>query len=86
MSAQVRSRRMKKTVSKKSPVLPPNTDTRSPLAKARDKWLSSAEGIRCTDPSILRYREHGVYLINRLRLAFLAGANWMERQKKKRGN
>ena len=56
---------------------------RSPLAKARDNWLSSAEGVSCADPSILRHREHGVYLTNRLVEAFLAGADWMERQKQK---
>jgi len=41
----------------------------SPLAKARDEWLESVEGKQCLTGS-----PRGIYLENRLVLAFLAGA------------
>ena len=41
---------------------------KSPLAKARDKWLLSEEGERCCQGST-----KGQYLKNRLELAFIAG-------------
>jgi hypothetical protein len=63
---------------------PPSVDMRSPLAKARDEWLASAEGLHCDDPSILRHREHAVFLTNRLVTAFRAGANWMEERTSER--
>lgn len=48
--------------------MPDPTDLRSPLAKARDEWLESPEGVKCrTGPA------WGQYLENRLVLAFLAG-------------
>jgi len=47
-----------------------NKDLRSPLAKARDKWLASFEGEKCCEDMP---RPYGQYLINRLKLAFIAG-------------
>jgi len=41
---------------------------RCAAAKARDEWLDSAEGQKC-----LAGNPYGVYLKNRLELAFLAG-------------
>ena len=46
------------------------SDLRSPLAKARDEWLESEEGRRC-----LEGMPSGHWLENRIRRAFLAGAN-----------
>jgi len=51
---------------------------KSPLAKARDKWLFSEEGKRC-----LEGKTSGQYLENRLRLAFIAGWNACEKRSKK---
>lgn len=63
-------------------VVPPSVDMRSPLAKARDEWLASADGVTCGDPTTLGASPlTRQYLENRLVKAFLAGANWMERQK-----
>jgi hypothetical protein len=39
-----------------------------PAAVALDEWLASDEGTRCLSPGA-----HGVYLENRLKLAFLSG-------------
>lgn len=50
-------------------------DLRTPIAKARDNWLESAEGLHCLEDSILSYRELTHYLRNRLQLAFQAGWN-----------
>jgi hypothetical protein len=44
---------------------------KSPLAKARDKWLLSEEGKKCCEG-----QTSGQYLQNRLEKAFLAGANF----------
>jgi hypothetical protein len=43
-------------------------DLRSPIAKARDAWLESPEGKRCSEG-----RAEGQYLENRLVTAFIAG-------------
>ena len=51
-------------------------DHRSPLAKARDKWLHSDEGKRGLDLSILKAASQKRFLKNRLESAFLAGAKW----------
>jgi hypothetical protein len=50
-------------------------DLRSPLAKARDAFFESPEGIACMDPGLLRepVMQHGPYLRNRMEIAFLAG-------------
>lgn len=57
-------------------------DMRSPLAKARDEWLASAEGEKCSNPLTLKTTaDQRQYLENRLVSAFLAGADWMERHK-----
>lgn len=42
-------------------------------AKARYRWLESAEGKRAGDPATLRTAEASYYLRNRLSAAFLAG-------------
>lgn len=44
---------------------------KSPLAKARDKWLESDEGKKCCEGNT-----SGQYLQNRLERAFLAGAEF----------
>ena len=46
---------------------------KSPLAKARDKWLNSEDGKGCCKGTTA-----GQYLQNRLERAFLAGANFSE--------
>lgn len=46
---------------------------KSPLAKARDKWLNSKEGKGCCEGTTA-----GQYLQNRLELAFLAGAKFSD--------
>lgn len=54
----------------------PPRDMRTPLAKARDEWLASAEGQKCSNPaSIALSPTDRQYLENRLVSAFLAGAN-----------
>jgi hypothetical protein len=58
-------------------------DTKSPLAKARDKWMRSKEGRDCLDNGILFSPNHGPYLKNRLERAFIAGATWAESNKEK---
>lgn len=59
-------------------------DMRSPLAKARDQWLESADGEKCADPLTLKTSaDQRQYLENRLVQAFLAGADWMARQQQK---
>jgi hypothetical protein len=52
-------------------------DLRTPIEKALDKWLESEEGKRCSSGSA-----SGIYLDNRLVLAFLAGWNSREREAK----
>lgn len=47
-----------------------NKDLRSPLARARDKWLASEKGKKCCEGNT-----QGQYLRNRLELAFIAGWN-----------
>lgn len=50
------------------------TDLRSPLAKARDKFLDSEEGVRAADPISLKApTEMRQYLRNRLENAFVRG-------------
>lgn len=49
-------------------------DLRAPIAKARDRWLDSAEGLRCLEDSILTFGARP-YLRNRLQQAFEAGWN-----------
>lgn len=44
-------------------------DLRNKLAKARDKWIDSEEGIECC-----KGKTNGQFLKNRLECAFLAGA------------
>ena len=51
-------------------------DPRPPLARGRDEWFASVDGIRCMEPSILISPYHCQYLQNRLEMAFLAGAKW----------
>jgi hypothetical protein len=58
-----------------------SNDLRSPLARARDKWLASEEGKRCLDTGILWSPHQTQYLENRLVTAFLAGAKWAEGQR-----
>ncbi len=51
-------------------------DFRSPLAKARDKYLQSKQGKSACDPATLGARaDQRQYLENRITLAFLAGAD-----------
>jgi len=50
---------------------------KSPLAKARDKWLNSKEGKGCCEGTTA-----GQYLQNRLELAFLAGAKFSDERVK----
>lgn len=45
-------------------------DLRDKLAKCRDEWMLSREGIKCQDGST-----SGRYLRNRLERAFVAGWN-----------
>lgn len=52
-----------------------SSDLRSPIAKARDKFLASEEGQKLTDPGILKSRDLRQYLENRIELAFLAGVH-----------
>ncbi len=52
------------------------SDHRSPLAKARDKWLASDEGQACSNPNILKNPSQRQFLENRLASAFIAGANF----------
>ena len=48
---------------------------RSALAKARDEWMASEEGMACAKPHDRLNKESGrQYLENRLKAAFLAGA------------
>ena len=56
------------------------TDLRSPLAKARDKFLESDEGVRAADPISLKApSEMRQYLRNRIENAFVRG--WEAGQK-----
>jgi len=48
---------------------------KSPLAKARDKWLASEDGKECCHGTTT-----GQYLLNRLERAFIAG--WDAREKR----
>jgi hypothetical protein len=50
-------------------------DFRSPLARLRDQWLFSPEGMKCGEGTT-----SGVYLQNRLQRAFEAGWNALERR------
>lgn len=50
-------------------------DLRSPLAKMRDDWFDSEEGLRLCDGSKIGVsQKNEQYLRNRLEIAFLAGA------------
>jgi len=49
------------------------SDLRSPIAKARDKWLESEQGQKCSQVGTLS--SNPTYLINRLEAAFVAGYN-----------
>jgi len=63
----------------------PALDMRSPLAKALDKWLESADGKSCCNPLTLKApADARQYLENRLVSAWLAGAAWAERQYRNR--
>ena len=54
-----------------------SSDMRNPLANARDEWLASAEGQKCSNPASLTLAPTArQYLENRLVSAFLAGAKW----------
>jgi ABC-type uncharacterized transport system auxiliary subunit len=55
------------------------TDFRSPLAKARDQWMQSKEGLSVLEPSILKSSDVSQFLANRIEIAFLAGASWGQR-------
>ena len=54
-------------------------DLRSPLAKARDKWMDSERGRKCAEGVT-----NGQYLRNRLEVAFIAGWNAGEKHAKAR--
>lgn len=55
-------------------------DLRNDLAKARDAWFESDEGIRAADSESLRLGSHvELFLRNRLERAFVAGWNAKER-------
>ena len=55
-------------------------DKRNPMAKARDAWLESDDGKACIDPLTLKApADARQYLINRLVSAWIAGAEWAER-------
>jgi hypothetical protein len=58
---------------KKKQTTEQTADLRSPLARERDEWFASKEGIGCTDGSA-----SGLFLRHRLELAFLAGARAQE--------
>ena len=61
----------------------PRLDARSPLAKARDEWLESADGKACCDPLTLKAPSDArQYLENRLVGAWIAGAAWAERKQR----
>lgn len=52
------------------------TDIRSPLAKARDKFMQSEKGVRLADIHSLKApAEMAQYLRNRIESAFLAGVD-----------
>ena len=54
-------------------------DLRSPLAKARDKWLESERGKECINPVGIGVLEcNRMYLRNRIESAFIAGWNAKE--------
>jgi hypothetical protein len=56
-----------------------------PAAIARDEWLNSEEGTRCTNPTtLLAPAEHRQYLENRITAAFAAGWAACEKHKSKR--
>lgn len=48
-------------------------DLRTPLAKARDRFLASEEGQSLAEPSLLKRPELRQYLQNRIEVAWLAG-------------
>ncbi len=47
---------------------------RSPLAKARDKFMQSGEGKQLLDKYILYRDSYAQFLQNRIEIAFMAGA------------
>ena len=49
------------------------SDFRSPLAKARDKFMESPEGKSLCEPSILFSPHHSQFLRNRIERAWLLG-------------
>lgn len=59
------------------------TDLRNPLAKARDEFLDSEEGVRAADPISLKASgEMRQYLRNRIENAFVRG--WEAAEKARR--
>ena len=55
------------------------SDFRSPLAKARDKFMESAECKRLCEPSLLRGPHESQYLRNRIERAWLLGVEYGEK-------
>ena len=69
------------TVTSNEAEQPPQPETVSVLAKARDEWLETAEGMRAEDTSTLIHSgDPDYYQRNRLSAAFFAGVNWMFRE------
>ena len=64
-----------------SPAFPlaAGSDFRSPLAKARDKFMESAECKRLCEPSLLRGPHESQYLRNRIERAWLLGVEYGEK-------
>jgi hypothetical protein len=54
---------------------------KSPLAKAKDKWLLSEEGKKCCEEQT---SDQYLYLHNRIELAFIAGWDACEKNNKRR--
>ena len=55
------------------------SDFRSPLAKARDKFMESDDGKRLCEPSLLRGTHESQYLRNRIERAWLLGVEYGEK-------
>ena len=69
------------TVTSNEAEQPPQPETVSVLAKARDEWLETAEGMRAEDTSTLIHSgDPDYYQRSRLSAAFFAGVNWMFRE------
>ena len=64
-----------------SPAFPlaAGSDFRSPLAKARDKFMGSDDGKRLCEPSLLRGTHESQYLRNRIERAWLLGVEYGEK-------